>query len=110
MCDESRWKRVYLSQWHTHLAKIREAQFQDSPLRGDTFTGTGTGVVIGTAAYMSPEQALGKRGEQLDGRSDLYSLGIVMYQMLTGDLPFEADTTMQMLLAHIQRQPRELRF
>lgn len=66
---------------------------------------TGSGVIVGTPAYMSPEQAKGLRGEQLDGRSDIYSLGIVMYQMLTGDLPFKADTTMQILMAHLHTQP-----
>ena len=67
---------------------------------------TGTGVVIGTPDYMSPEQAMGKRGDQLDGRSDLYSLGIVMYRMLTGELPFKAETTVEMILHHIQTIPR----
>ena len=70
---------------------------------------TGTGVVIGTPQYMSPEQAMGKRGDELDGRSDLYSLGVVMYEMLTADLPFKADTTMAMLLAHLQQPPRPIR-
>jgi serine/threonine protein kinase len=83
------------------IAKLKEGR------KGDTagMTLTGTGVVIGTPQYMSPEQAMGKRGDQLDGRSDLYSLGVVMYQMLTGDLPFKADTTMEMLLAHLQKPP-----
>ena len=86
------------------IAKIKEGR------RGDTagMTLTGTGVVIGTPQYMSPEQAMGKRGDQLDGRSDLYSLGIVMYQMLTGDLPFRAETTMEMLLAHLQKLPTNI--
>lgn len=83
------------------IAKLKEGR------AGATggMTLTGTGVVIGTPQYMSPEQAMGKRGDQLDGRSDLYSLGVVMYQMLTGDLPFKADTTMEMLLAHLQKPP-----
>jgi eukaryotic-like serine/threonine-protein kinase len=83
------------------IAKVKEGR------KGDTggMTLTGTGVVIGTPQYMSPEQAMGKRGDQLDGRSDLYSLGIVMYQMLTGELPFKADTTMEMLIAHVQQPP-----
>jgi len=71
-----------------------------------SMTLTGTGVVIGTPEYMSPEQAMGKPGEELDGRSDLYSLGIVMYRMLTGELPFKADTTVEMLLHHIQTVPK----
>lgn len=67
---------------------------------------TGTGVVIGTPDYMSPEQAMGRRGDELDGRSDIYSLGIVMYRMLTGELPFKADTTVEMILHHIQTIPK----
>jgi serine/threonine protein kinase len=54
---------------------------------------------------MSPEQALGKRGDEIDGRSDLYSLGIVMYRMLTGELPFKAETTVEMILQHLKTIP-----
>ena len=84
------------------IAKVKEAR-----LCGETsgLTLTGTGMVVGTPQYMSPEQAAGKRGEEIDGRSDIYSLGIVMYQMLTHQLPFKADTTMEMLLAHMQTPP-----
>ena len=64
---------------------------------------TATGVAIGTPAYMSPEQAAGDR--EIDGRSDLYSLGIVGYQMLTGHLPFEASGTAAMLMKHIAERP-----
>ena len=87
------------------IAKLKEGR--RGAVAGMTLTGTG--IVIGTPQYMSPEQAMGKRGEELDGRSDLYSLGIVMYQMLTGDLPFKADTTMEMLLAHLQQQAPNVR-
>lgn len=87
------------------IAKIKETRL-DHPTRGTTLTGTGS--VIGTPAYMSPEQAKGLRGDQLDGRSDLYSLGIVMYEMLLGGLPFKADTSMQWILAHLQTPPRPL--
>ncbi len=66
---------------------------------------TQSGMVIGTPPYMSPEQAKGAGGDELDGRSDLYSLGVVMYQMLTGELPLTADTPLNMLLAQIQTPP-----
>jgi serine/threonine-protein kinase len=64
---------------------------------------TVTGVAVGTPAYMSPEQALGER--ELDGRSDLYSLGVVGYQMACGDLPFNAPNTPSMLVKHLSERP-----
>ena len=67
---------------------------------------TVTGVAIGTPAYMSPEQALGER--ELDGRSDLYSLGIIGYQMLAGETPFKASNTPAMLMKHLSETPRPL--
>ncbi len=63
---------------------------------------TGTGVAIGTPHYMSPEQAAGER--EIDGRSDLYSLGVVGYQMLVGELPFTAPTVPGLLMKHITEQ------
>ncbi len=58
--------------------------------------------VVGTATYFSPEQAQGKT---LDGRSDLYSLGVVLYEMVTGKPPFTADTPMAVALEHVRERP-----
>ena len=64
---------------------------------------TATGMAIGTPAYMSPEQSAGDAN--IDGRSDLYSLGVVGYQMACGDLPFNAPNTPSMLVKHLSEQP-----
>ncbi|MEX2153162.1 MAG: protein kinase [Gemmatimonadaceae bacterium] len=68
---------------------------------------TVTGMAVGTPAYMSPEQALGER--DVDGRSDMYSLGIVAYQMLAGETPFKATNTPAMLMKHVSEPPPPLR-
>ena len=60
---------------------------------------TGTGEIFGTPYYMSPEQG---HGEQLDKRSDIYSLGVIFYEMLTGKKPYEARTAMAVILKHAQ--------
>ncbi len=68
---------------------------------------TGVGVAIGTPQFMSPEQAAGER--EIDGRSDLYSLGIVTYQMLVGELPFTAPTVAGILMKQITEPAPDLR-
>ena len=64
---------------------------------------TATGIAIGTPAFMSPEQSAGDR--DIDGRTDLYALGIVAYQMLCGVLPFNATSTPALLVKHLSEKP-----
>jgi len=81
------------------IAKILEAE-------GAT-TLTGTGVGIGTPEYMAPEQGT---GQNIDARADVYALGVVFYEMLTGRRPYEADTPMAVMLKHVTDplpRPRE---
>ncbi len=69
---------------------------------------TGTGFGIGTPHYMAPEQGLGKK---LDGRADIYSLGVILFELVTGKLPYDADTPMAVMLKHITETvpiPREI--
>ena len=68
---------------------------------------TVTGMAVGTPAYMSPEQAMGER--DVDTRSDIYSLGVVAYQMLAGETPFKATNTPAMLMKHVSEPPPPLR-
>ena len=65
---------------------------------------TAFGTTIGSVHYFSPEQA---KGGVTDARSDLYSLGVVMYEMLTGKVPFDADTPVSVALMHMQEKPKE---
>jgi len=64
------------------------------------------GMVLGTPGYMSPEQAI---GQESDVRSDLYSCGVILYQMLTGQRPYEADSALQVLAMHLNAELRSLR-
>ncbi len=82
------------------IAKIMEDESQDQRKAL-----TKTGMVFGTPQYMSPEQI---RGEKVDNRTDIYSLGVMMYQMLTGALPFNAETPMGLLTKHLMDIPAPL--
>ena len=66
-------------------------------------------MVLGTPAYMSSEQASGMRSDRLDLRSDLYSLGVVVYEMLTGRVPFHSDTPLGYLRKHMMEDPPPFR-
>jgi serine/threonine-protein kinase len=82
------------------LAKVTERE-----MRPGSLILTQEGMVFGTPEFMSPEQA---RGEKLDGRSDIYSLGIIMYELLTGKLPFDANQPMEFIQKHIKEPPLPL--
>jgi eukaryotic-like serine/threonine-protein kinase len=87
------------------LAKLTQPVMASA--EGETATlGTIPGVIIGTAAYMSPEQA---EGRDLDARSDIFSFGLVLYEMLSGQRAFQADSWISTLTAILRDEPRRLR-
>lgn len=81
------------------IAKMRDLSVTANDL-------TQTGTVLGTPRYMSPEQCM---GEELDGRSDIYSLGIVLYEMLSGVVPFNSPTLTALVMQHVTQPPPPLR-
>ena len=87
------------------IGRIKEERRRDMgriALRGD-------GVLMGEPEYFSPEMVVGKRGSELDGRSDLYSLGVVLYEMLCGESPFEAKPgAIGALLGHLLIPPKPI--
>jgi serine/threonine protein kinase len=89
------------------IAKLREAAGEDRPDM------TMTGMVVGTPLYMSPEQFMGKKAAgEIDGRTDIYALGVVLYQMITGQVPFDAETPYALMLQHLQgtvKPPHEVK-
>ena len=82
------------------LAKLTEQK--SAELETATLVKTREGIVMGSAHYMSPEQA---RGQKMDGRTDLFSLGVVLYEMLAGRPPFEGDTSSDIIVSILQKEP-----
>jgi serine/threonine protein kinase/sugar lactone lactonase YvrE len=87
------------------LAKLAEGQFSETKTLRAAKVETNPGVVMGTAGYMSPEQA---RGHEVDRRSDIFSLGVVVYEMVAGRQPFEAETTSDVIAAILKQEPAPL--
>jgi serine/threonine protein kinase len=71
------------------VVRLMDFGIAKSSLADGGLSATGTGFIVGTPEYMSPEQG---RGEKVDFRSDLYSMGIVIFEVFTGELPFRAET------------------
>lgn len=89
----------------TQLGGIKIMDFGIARVRGAEHL-TIDGFAVGTPAYMPPEQVL---GEEIDGRADLYAVGVILYRLLTGKLPFEAETPMAMLQKQVAETPSPLR-
>ncbi len=83
---------------------VKVLDFGIAKMQGDEATSqaTATGMICGTPSYMSPEQAMGK---DIDGRSDIYAIGVLLYEMLTNEKPFDGATPMEVMLKHINEPP-----
>jgi serine/threonine-protein kinase len=99
---------IFLTRGDEDETIVKVVDFGIAKLR-ESGAHTQTGMVLGTPAYMSFEQASGMRSDELDVRSDIYSLGVVTYEMLTGRAPFHSDTPVGYLRMHMQEDPPPFR-
>ncbi len=81
------------------------AKVYDGETEVKNYTPTKTGIVLGTPQYLSPEQARGEKGPNVDGRADLYALGVMLYEMITSELPFQSDNAIGLLMHHLGTMP-----
>ena len=95
---------IFLTQDDDGQVLVKIVDFGIAKMREST-SHTMTGLSVGTPAYMSVEQASGMRSDELDARSDVYSLGIVAYEMITGRVPFQANTPLAYLKKHLVEPP-----
>src|ERR1700752_133422 len=102
-------KNGYVKVLDFGLAKLTESSLERSPADAEAATRvmvqTDAGVVMGTSHYMSPEQA---RGKPVDARNDIWSLGVVIYEMIAGRTPFEGETSTDVIVAITQKEPAPL--
>lgn len=94
--------KLFLAHDREGVLRVKILDFGIAKLVEQQLELTATGVVIGTPNYMSPEQS---NGERVDGRADLYSLGVNLYEMVTGSVPFHGDSTLAVLHQHSVRKP-----
>jgi serine/threonine-protein kinase len=96
---------IETKEWNPDFVKVLDFGIAKLLGGGEGTAVTKTGIVCGTPQYMSPEAIT---GHQVTPAADLYSLGIILYEMLSGSPPFQAETPMKLLLCHLNEQPKSL--